>query len=135
MEGFESDQAMSLFPTRVGIGTPSETAFVDAEVTVDPASASSDLDGAVQAISFPISVRGPICLRNVGTNEDEEPLEMAPGSYEVLARFFPKKAPRAEAAANLRVYTLRLSFRPPGSLGAPRCIALAYGPLPEYGAR
>jgi hypothetical protein len=130
----ESEQGMSLFGAMVGLGTPSETAYVDAEVTLDRASAKPGavpkLEGAVQAVAFPLAVRGPVHLRSVFGGGDDEPVILPPGRYDVLARFFPKKAPRAEAEASLRVYRLALSFRPGGSLAAPRCFVLEDGSKP-----
>lgn len=120
----DAERGMSLFPTMVGIGTPTETAYVDAEVRLSN-DAKVDLDGAVQAVTFPLEVRGPLVLSSVGGDDDDEPLAIPTGSYDVLARFYPKKAPKASAEAGLRVFTLSLSFHPAGALGAPKTLALA----------
>ena len=123
----ESQQGMSLFRTHVGIGTPTETSHCDVEVILDPASAPVALDGVVQAVSFPIEVRGPMRLRSVAGTDEDDPLAIPAGPHDVLATFAPKRAPKMEAAASLRVFTLRLSFRPPGSLDAPKCLRLDEG--------
>lgn len=120
----DAERGMSLFPTMVGIGTPTETAYVDAEVRLSN-DARVELDGAVQAVTFPLEVRGPLLLSSVGGDDDDEPLAIPTGSYDVLARFYPKKAPKASAEAGLRVFTLSLSFHPAGALGAPKTLALA----------
>jgi hypothetical protein len=132
----ESDQGMSLFPTCVAIGSPAETIYVDAEVTIDtdePENVAVVLEDAVQAVAFPIEVRGSMRLRSVGAMDDDggDPLAVAPGRYDVLAWFLPApEASEAFAASALRVFTLRLSFRAAGSLGAPRCLRLETGDAP-----
>lgn len=121
----DSEEGMSLFPTTVAIATPSETDYVDAEVTVSSASTpDTSLDGVVQAVAFPLVVRAPLRLTSVDSARDEEPLVIRPGTYDVLARFFPKKAPRASAEAGLRVFKLELAFHAAGALGAPRTLLL-----------
>lgn len=118
----DADRGMSLFPTMVGIGTPSDTAYVDAQVSISPA-ATVDLAGAVRAVTFPLEVHGPLLLSSVGGDEDE-PLGVPNGRYDVLARFLPKKAPGTLAKSNLRVFTLCLSFHPAGVLEAPKTLVL-----------
>lgn len=119
----DTGRGMSLFPTMVGIGTPSDTDYVDVEVTLSSAK-KADLAGAAQAVTFPLEVRGPLLLSSVSGDEDE-PLAVPSGTYDVLARFIPKKAPKASAEAGLRVFTLLLSFHPPGTLGAPKTLKMA----------
>lgn len=111
---------MSLFPTMVGIGTPSDTDYVDAEVTLSDGDVVA-LEGVVRAVAFPLVVRGPLLLSSVSGGEDEV-LEIPPGTYDVAARFVPKKAPKASASAGLRVFGLLLTFHPAGALGAPRVL-------------
>lgn len=123
----ESAQGLSLFRTHVGIASPSETAHCDVEVTLDPASAAVDLEGVVQAVSFPLEVRGPLRLRSVADDDEDEPLAIPAGRYDVLAAFTPKKAGKKDASVGLRVFRLCLSFRPAGSLGAPKCLRLEDG--------
>ena len=119
----DSKRGMSLFPTMVGIGTPTDTDYVDVEVSLS-AEKKVDLAGAVQAVAFPLEVRGPLLLSSVSGDEDE-PVTVPTGTYDVLARFFPKKAPKASAEAGLRVFALSLSFHPAGSLGAPKTLRMA----------
>jgi len=83
----------------------------------------TDLKGAAQVVAFPFVVRGPLVLKNV-TSNDDDPLLIPLGTYDVLALFTPKKAPRASAASALRVFSLALSLHPKGAPGAPRTICL-----------
>ncbi len=120
----DSERGMSLFPTMVGIGTPTETDYVDAEVSVSPRPPPARaLKTGAQAVAFPFLVRGPLVLTSV-SSADGEPLIVTPGTYDVLARFIAKKAPRVSASAGLRIFTLALSFHPAGTLGAPRTLRL-----------
>lgn len=119
----DSERGMSLFSTMVGIATPNETDYVDAEITLS-SSAKVDLSGVAQAVSFPLEVRGPLLLSSV-SGDDDDPLSIPNGSYDVLARFVAKKAPKASAEAGLRVFSLLLSFHPAGSLGAPKTLEMA----------
>jgi hypothetical protein len=113
-EETDSARGMSLFATKVGIATPSETDYVDAEITIaecahDAPGSASNLTNVVQAVEFPLIVRGPLVLRSV-SGDEQDAFNVAAGSYSVLARFFAKKAPRASAAAGLRVFKLALTF-------------------------
>ncbi|MBX3230845.1 MAG: hypothetical protein KIT84_01400 [Labilithrix sp.] len=120
----DAKAGMSLFETMVAIATPSETDYVDVEVVIAPAAKpETSLAGVAQAVAFPIVVRGALVLRSVAGG-DEEPLVVPAGSYDVLARFFPKKAPRASAEAGLRIFKLALVFHAKGALKAPRTLEL-----------
>jgi hypothetical protein len=118
----DTGRGMSLFPTMVGIGTPSDTDYVDVEVSL-ASDAAIDLANVVQAVAFPLEVRGPLLLSSVSGDEDE-PVTVPAGSYDVLARFFAKKAPKASAEAGLRVFSLLLTFHPPGKLRAPKTLRM-----------
>ena len=118
----DSARGMSLFPTMVGIGTPTDTDYVDAEITLSSESKPT-LDKVVQGVSFPITVRGPLVLSSV-SGDDEDPFVIPNGCYDVLARFIPKKAPKTSGRSALRVFTLLLSFHPAGALGAPRTLRM-----------
>lgn len=121
----DSERGMSLFPTKVGIATPNETAAVEAEISLARRGLlPEDLQGVVQAVAFPLHVRGPLRLRSVTAGDEDEPLVVPPGTYDVLARFFPKKAPRATAAAGLRVFRLAITLHPEGALDAPQTLRL-----------
>jgi len=123
-EDGDSERGMSLFPTMVGIGTPKDTDYVDAQISLAKrVPGAADWEGAAQVVTFPLTVRGPLVLRSVAGNDDD-PLLVPPGAYDVLARFSPKKAPRASEASGLRVFSLTLSFHPQGALGAPQTICL-----------
>lgn len=119
----DTTRGMSLFDTTVGIGTPSDTDYVDVEVTFS-SEPKVDLAKVTQAVAFPLQVRGPLLLSSV-TGDEDEPLAIPHGTYDVLARFVPKKAPKASAEAGLRVFTLLLSFHPAGTLGAPKTLKMA----------
>lgn len=129
----ESAQGMSLFADRVGVATPAETAYVDVGVSLGAApkgKAAPDLDGAVQAVAFPLAVRGPLRLRSVAGDDEDEPVIVPPGSYDVLVRFAPGKTPKADAKAGLRVFRVAMTFLPEGALAAPRCFVLEDGQQP-----
>ncbi len=114
----DSARGVSLFPTNVGIGTPTDTDYVDAEITIS-SEAPRDRADVVQAVAFPLRVRGPLVLESA-TGDDGDPFIVPIGSYDVLARFIAKR--KASRGSPLRVFTLLLSFHPPGSLRAPRTI-------------
>jgi len=124
-DGRESAQGMSIFPSRVAIGTPTDTSHVD--VAVSLANEAPELDGAVQAVAFPLRVDGPLCLRSVSSNEDEEPILLPGGGYDVLTCFYPKK--RA-ARSSLRTFRVVMTFLPEGALDAPKCLRLEHGQPP-----
>ena len=110
---------MSLFPTMVGVATPSETFWVHVQVAVEPAGPVA-LGKAVQTVCFPLKVRGPLRLGNA--NHDvlsDDPLPVPPGQYDVLATFLQPRVARS-----WRSFPVRLSFRPAGSLGALRTLKL-----------
>jgi hypothetical protein len=89
--------------------------------------APEDLEGVAQAVAFPLIVRGPLRLRSATAGEDDEPLVVPPGTYDVLARFFPKQAPGKSAAAGLRVFRLAITFHPAKALDAPKTLRLDAG--------
>lgn len=123
----DSERGMSLFPTKVGIATPTDTEDVRASIRVEPGKKASkaDLEGAVQAVAFPLSVRGPLVLRSVSSDDDEdEPLLVPPGDYDVLAVFTNEKKVRG---APLRRFDLAISFRASGALSAPKTIKVEEG--------
>lgn len=124
----ESPQGMSLFPTMVAIGTPTDTGRIDVVITV--ATQAPPLDGAVQAVAFPIDVRGPLVIRSVSDSDDAVDAFVVPaGRYDVQAAFTrPKNRPRPRTG--LQRLDLALTFCPAGSLGAPRCHRLEDGAKP-----
>jgi hypothetical protein len=115
----DSAKGMSLFPTMVGIATPTDTDYVDAEISLSTET-TPKLDGAIQAVAFPLTVRGPLVLSSA-TGDDADPLVIPSGTYDVLARFVPKKVTEKTA---LRTFTLLLSFHPAGALGAPTTLRM-----------
>jgi hypothetical protein len=121
----DSEQGMSIFPGNVSIGTPTETLSCDVEISVaTSAPASLDLDGAVQAVCFPLAVSGPLVLRSVSAPcADGEPFEIANGDYDVLAVFRAHRR-RPRSATALRRFALTLRFFPRGMIDAPRCLRL-----------
>lgn len=124
----ESAQGMSIFPTMVGIATPSDTGTVAVVITIAPA--APPLAGAVQAVAFPLAVRGPLVVRGVSDLDDDlEPFVVPPATYDVQATFTPP-ARAGKPRSGLRRFTLALTFCPAGSLGAPRCYLLEDGSAP-----
>ena len=123
----DTERGMSLFPTMVGIGTPTDTEDVRASVRIEPTKKHSkaDLEGAVQAVAFPLEVRGPLVLRSATSgDDDDDPLIVPPGRYDVLAVFTNE---RKLKGSPLRKFDLSLSFRAEGSLGAPKTITMEEG--------
>lgn len=115
---------MSLFPTRVGIGTPRETLHVDAQVSLSE-EGLPNLGDAVQVVAFPLTVRGPLVLTGMIRDDGEdEPLVIPLGRYDVLARFYPAKATREAKESGFRVFRLVLTFHAEGALGAPQTLRL-----------
>lgn len=128
----ESAQGMSLRPDAVGIATPSETSECEIEIGLaDPKTRTPK--GVVQSVVFPLEVRGSLLLQSVaGGGEDEErPIPVPPGAYDVRASFVPKRASKADAAAGLRAFRVVLHFHPRGSQDAPRCERLLEGDPPS----
>lgn len=122
----ESAQGMSLFATKVGIATPSETESVDVRVVIELDAERLELGDALQAVSFPLHVRaGGVCVRGVA-DEQGEPLVIPPGRYDVAALFTAAGKPRG----GLRKLGLSLSFRRAGALDAPRVYRMADGEPP-----
>lgn len=129
----ESAQGMSIFPTKVGIASPSDTELALVSVVNEPRAMDASIaPDAAQAVAFPIAVRGPLVLRSVSDDDgDLEPLAIPPGQYDVLAVFTPPKTKASSKTDHaLRRFALSLSFRPAGSLGAPRCLRLEDGSTP-----
>lgn len=112
----DSERGVSLFLTKAGIVTPSDTECVDAEVKLGGSAPEASPPGAIQSVVFPLRVRGPLVLRSATSGEDEhDPLDVPPGDYDVLAAFFPPKAtPKTQRA--LRRFRLEIGFFPNGSL-------------------
>ncbi len=125
----ESDQGFSSFPTHVAIGTPPDTGMCEVEIEFcfEPPS----LKTAVQTVCFPLKVEAPgkLFLRSVGVNSDNY-FAVAPGEYDVVARFLKKRASREDAEAGLRAWRVLLSFLPSRSM-KPQTIKLEYGDVPK----
>ena len=118
----ESAQGMSIFPSRVGIATPSDTLEVAVEVSVAPKPTA--LPKVVQSVAFPFTVGGPLVLRSVADEDVDEPIVIPPGRYDVCVQFALKKA------GNLRVFRAVMDFCPEGACDAPRCLLLEDGRVP-----
>lgn len=127
----EFDQGMSIFGSQVGIATPNETASCTVEIQLRRDPAPTSFEDAVQAVAFPFTVKGPLFVRSATGGDEDDPVVLPHGTYDVLARFFPAPAPEHEAEVGLRVFRVALDFHPAGSLGAPRCIKLEWGTPPE----
>lgn len=127
----ESAQGMSIFPTRVGIATPSDTLEVAVEVAVTPK--PSAVPKVVQAVAFPFTVRGPLVLRSVADDDFDEAIVVPPGRYDVSVQFALTPsggAKRVKEADSLRVFKAHLDFCPEGACDAPRCLRLEDGRVP-----
>lgn len=125
----EPDQGFSSFPTHVAIGTPSDTATCEVEIEFcfEPPS----LKTGVQTVCFPLKVEAPgkLFLRSVGVDNSDNYFAVAPGEYDVVARFLKKRASREDAEAGLRAWRVVLSFLPSRSM-KPQTIKLEYGDVP-----
>lgn len=123
----DGERGMSLFATMVGIATPSDTEYVDTEIRFEAKAPRIPPPAAVQAVAFPLRVRGPLVLRSATQSEDDdEPFDAPPGDYDVLAAFHPPKT-KPKKRDPLRRFRLEIVFCPTGSLGAPKCIRLEDG--------
>lgn len=125
----EADQGFSSFPTHVAIGTPTDTAMCEVEIEFcfEPPS----LKTGVQTVCFPLKVEAPgkLFLRSVGVDNSDNYFAVAPGEYDVVARFLKKRASREDAEAGLRAWRVLLSFLPGRSM-KPQTIKLEYGDAP-----
>jgi hypothetical protein len=125
----EHAQGMSIFPGYVGLATPAEAAECAVEIRVEKqAPKALGVDAAVQAVTFPFEVHGPLVLRSlISSAADEDPFDVPHGTYDVLATFRPAKASRDEG---LRKFAVTLTFAPSGALGAPKALKLEDGKIP-----
>ena len=125
----ESDQGFSSFPTHVAIGTPTDTGMCEVEIEFcfEPPS----LKTGVQIVCFPLNVEAPgkLFVRSVGVDNSENYFAVAPGEYDVVARFSKKRASREDTEAGLRAWKVLLSFLPSRSM-KPQTIKLESGDVP-----
>ena len=126
----ESDQGFSSFPTHVAIGTPTDTAMCAVEIEF--CFEAPNLNTGVQIVCFPLKVEAPgkLFLRSVGVDNSDNYFAVAPGEYDVVARFLKKRASREDAEAGLRAWQVLLSFLPSRSM-KPQTIKLEYGDVPR----
>ena len=125
----EFDQGFSSFPTHVAIGTPTDTAMCAVEIEF--CFEAPNLKTGVQIVCFPLKVEAPgkLFLRSVGVDNSDNYFAVAPGEYDVVARFLKKRASREDAEAGLRAWRVLLSFLPSRSM-KPQTIKLEYGDVP-----
>jgi hypothetical protein len=125
----ESDQGFSSFPTHVAIRTPTDTAMCEVEIEFcfEPPS----LKTGVQIVCIPLKVEAPgkLFLRSVGVDNSDDYFAVAPGEYDVVARFLKKRASREDAEAGLRAWRVLLSFLPSRSM-KPQTIKVEHGDVP-----
>jgi hypothetical protein len=125
----EYDQGFSSFPTHVAIGTPTDTGMCEVEIEFcfEPPS----LKTGVQIVCFPLKVEAPgkLFLRSVGVDNSDRYFAVAPGEYDVVARFSKKRASSEDAEAGLRAWRVMLSFLPSRSM-KPQTIKLDHGDVP-----
>ncbi len=125
----ESDQGFSSYPTHAAIRTPTDTAMC--EVEIEFCFESPSLKTGVQIVCFPLKVEAPgkLFLRSVGVDNSDNYFAVAPGEYDVVARFLKKRASREDAESGLRAWRVLLSFLPSGSM-KPQTIKVEYGDVP-----
>jgi hypothetical protein len=126
----ESEQGFSAFPTQVAFGTPPNADRCTVEVEFG--SKLPPLRSAVQAVAVPLDVESPdgLYLRTVDDSGDKQRLEVPPGQYDVVARFFPARRKRAEEDTCFSSSRVVLTLLPRGTVG-PKCFKMPDGCLPE----
>lgn len=126
----EADQGFSAFQTHAAISTPTDTATC--EVEIEFCFEKPSLKTGVQIVCFPLKVEPPgqLFLRSVGVENSDNYFAVPPGEYDVLARFFKKRASREDTEAGLRAWRVVLSFLPGRSM-KPQTIKLEYGDAPK----
>ena len=123
----ENAQGFSAFGTLAGVATPSDTG--DCDVTVERLVEMPELEGAVQAVAFPLKlVDGTLFLRDVN-GSDRGRFDVPSGDHDVLVRFFPREASAEDAEAGLRSWHIVITVLPAGT-AAPRCFRLEHGDPP-----
>lgn len=124
-------QQIASYPTEAYFFGPEPVILCD--VQAEFATELPDLEGAIQAVSVPIDVEGDegLYLRSVMAEEDLNKLDVPPGKYDVLVRFFPKKQDEEKGSRyQYGVSPIVLTFLPRGTVG-PRVLKVAYGEVPE----
>jgi hypothetical protein len=122
----ETDQGFSLFATKAAIGTPSDA--LECHVEVSLATTVPELGDAIRAVAIPLDVRGPMQLRSVSSGDENDPLQIPLGRYDILARFH---AVTKKSKGPLEKFRVSLTLHPPGSLGAPKCLRIEMGHPPR----
>ena len=123
----ENAQGFSAFGTLAGVATPSESGNCD--VTVELLDEMPDLEGAAQAVAFPLKVEGQLILRDVNGSTCGK-FDVPAGEHDVLVRFFPREADAEDAEVGLRSWRVVVSLLPSGTAG-PRCFRLEHGTPPD----
>ncbi len=127
-----SVQHFTAFPGQVAFFTPRDVNECD--VIAELGVAMPSLDGTEQAVSVPLTVEdeGGLYLRTVDDDGDFYRLDVPPGEYDVVARFYPTEEKREGDPddAFLPHCKVALTFLPQGTVG-PRVLKVAYGKLPE----
>ena len=128
----DSNQEFSSFPLQAAIGTPNETA--SCEVEIELRSEMPELEDAVQAVCFPLSVNEPgkLFLRTVFEEDEQENnnFTVSPGKYDVFVRFFSMEAAPEAAEVGLRAWRVVVSFLAYGTI-KPGTYRREYGEIPE----
>jgi hypothetical protein len=125
----ESEQGFSSFPGQVAFATPAEAG--DCTVEARFGSRPPPLRHAVQAVAVPLTVAKPggLFLRTVGDSSDKRRLDIPPGHYDVVARFFPARRRRQSEQTYLTSWRCVLTFLPGGTVG-PKCLRTEDGRVP-----
>lgn len=115
----ESEQGFSSFSHQVAFGTPE--GYHDCVVESEFASEKPSIDDAAQAVIVPLIVKSSegLYLRTVDDSGKKHRLEVPPGKYDVLARFFLMGSKRKKGGSSS--WRAVLTFLPRGR-GKARCL-------------
>jgi hypothetical protein len=123
----ESEQGFSSFPQQVAFGTPGD--YHDCFVEVEFAKKMPAVGTAAQAVVVPLLVESKqgLYLRTVDDSGKKHRLDIEPGRYDVMARFFRLKSKKASGSDSWRAV---LTFLPSGTSKA-KCQKCATGKAPR----
>jgi hypothetical protein len=123
----ESDQGFSAFPRQVAFETPQGEC--DCRVEVGFSSKMPSVATATQAVVAPLLVdtADGLCLRTVFDRRNRFRLQVPPGEYDVMARFYPARGAKHDACIGR--WRAVLTFMPAGT-AKPQCIKKPFGVTP-----
>jgi hypothetical protein len=126
-----SVQHFTAFPEQVAFFTPHDVYGCD--VVAELGSSPPPLDEAELTVSVPLNVESSegLYLRTVDEDGDFYRLDVPPGEYDVVARFYPPEdKPVGDSRARYPHCKVALTFLPKGTMG-PRVLKVKHGELPE----